>query len=123
VYQLLDTWQPQLGFMPNWEFHGPVEDLPDTVHDTMIQVITLALSNIERHAEASGAAVVISVSVDAAQLVITDNGVGAGTDPHGHNIDQMSNLASGLGGDLEWGSPPGGGTQLTMSVPYTAEAS
>ena len=60
---------------------------------------------------------------DAAQLVITDNGVGAGTDPHGHNIDQMSNLASGLGGDLEWGSPPGGGTQLTMSVPYTAEAS
>jgi nitrate/nitrite-specific signal transduction histidine kinase len=122
VYDLLNGLQPQLGFMPDWVFRGPVEDLPDRVQDAMIQVITLAMSNVERHAHASGAVVEIRVSVDSTQLIISDNGTGAGTDPHGHNIDVMNNLAGQFGGDLEWGSPPGGGTQLTWSVPQTAQA-
>jgi two-component system sensor histidine kinase DesK len=116
---LLTQWQNQLGFRPAYRFDGPVESLPPKVIDNMTQTITLALSNIERHAHATKTLIEITVAEDASRLMIADNGVGAGSDPQGRGVRRIRALAAALGGRVEFLETSGGGTQIDWTVPVS----
>jgi signal transduction histidine kinase len=121
IDQLTQDWQNRLGFRPTYAFNGPVEYLPQPVLDAMVQVITIAFGNMERHAHASRGLIQISVAVDSSRLVVADNGVGAGVNPQGRGVDQITQLAANFGGTCLFQVPSGGGTEINWTIPVAAE--
>ena len=84
----------------------------------LLRIVREALSNIERHAQASAASV--SISVDAFQSVtvrIEDNGRGfdpGHTPTHHFGVNIMNDRAMILAGRLDIASTPGEGTRITL---------
>lgn len=117
----MDEWQNQLGYRPTYQFHGPVENLPANVLEAMHDTLIHALQNMQRHAHASGAFISVTVAEVGTQLVIADNGGGAGNDPQGRGIDKMRANATNFGGQMLFTEPPGGGTQIVWTVPVLAQ--
>jgi two-component system, NarL family, sensor histidine kinase YdfH len=97
--------------------------LPDSVKETLLRTVSEALTNIARHAQASEAAVVLSLSnIEAPVLMleIKDNGIGFNpqTIPSGHygllGIRERIRL---IDGQLTLDSAPQKGTILTIEIP------
>ena len=97
--------------------------LPDTVKETVLRTVSESLTNIARHAQASEAAVVLSLSKIEAhtlRLEIKDNGLGFDPQniPSGHygilGIRERIRLS---GGQLTLDSAPGKGTIITIEIP------
>jgi signal transduction histidine kinase len=78
-----------------------------------------AVSNAVRHARASRIGVELSGTAGHLILQVEDNGVGlpADRDAGGLGLRTMASRARTVGGDLEVGSVPGGGTRVTCRVP------
>lgn len=96
--------------------------LPDTVKETILRTVSEALTNIARHAQASEAAVTLTVKEQTLTISIHDNGIGFDPQniPSGHygllGIRERIRLISG---QLTLNSAPGKGTILTFHVPIT----
>lgn len=108
--------------------------LPDTVKETILRTVSESLTNIARHAQATEAAVALSVNqslsgadsgeVEAPALTVTikDNGLGfdPGNIPSGHygllGVRERIRL---IGGQLTLDSAPGKGTILIVEIPIT----
>jgi NarL family two-component system sensor histidine kinase YdfH len=106
--------------------------LPDSVKETILRTVSESLTNIARHAQASEAAVKLSVkpslsNIEAQSLVleIKDNGLGFNpqTIPSGHygllGIRERIRLT---GGQLTLNTTPGQGTILTIEIPFKVES-
>jgi len=96
--------------------------LPDTVKETILRTVSEALTNIARHAQASEAAVKLSVKENQLEIEIKDNGLGF--DPH--NIPSGHYGLLGLrerirltGGSLTLDTAPQKGTILTIEIPLS----
>jgi signal transduction histidine kinase len=79
------------------------------------------LTNVARHARAQRVAVKLIMTPAYVQLTIEDDGVGfdparAPSDRHG--LIGMQERSRLLGGTLELGSDPGGGTRVQVIVPF-----
>lgn len=90
----------------------------------VLQIVREALSNMVRHARARKAAVSLSCGAgDEVSVVIEDDGVGLGEPPadawQHHGLAIMRERARGLGGRLEIGPRPGGGTRVSLSFAAT----
>jgi signal transduction histidine kinase len=80
-------------------------------------VVTEALTNIAKHAEAAQAWVRIVRTSDTLRIVVTDDGRG-GADPDlGTGLRGLIDRVSGVDGELSVVSPAGGPTTLTVEVP------
>ncbi len=111
-----------LGFDPSVVFAGPVDTLAtDEIRENVLAVVREALSNVARHAQASG--VRLEVQADAKQLRVSirDNGVGIHGAGTGNGMRNMSERASALGGRCEIITPEGGGTRIDWSVPLASD--
>jgi len=121
VLTLLEELKPVVGFGVHASFEGPVDTaVPDIVCENLLATIREAITNIGRHAQATQAAVTISVDDGQCQLQVVDDGCG---------IDQSQSRTGGLGlgnlrrraeklqGSFEVESPEDGGTILTWQVP------
>jgi signal transduction histidine kinase len=109
-----------LGFAPTLRLAGRLDqDVPDEVGDQLLTALREALSNAARHSGAN--AVDIRVSA-AAELVLTvrDNGSGIKDTVRRSGLANLEQRAAKLGGSLQVGAPPGGGTELEWRVPLTA---
>lgn len=85
----------------------------------VLQIVREALSNMARHSNASQAAVTLSCEDgDGVRVCIEDDGVGLGGPPadawQHHGLTIMRERARGLGGTLEIGARPGGGTCVLL---------
>ena len=95
--------------------------LLDEEKQTVIyRVAQEALANAGRHANARSVALALDVEGQAAELRISDDGVGF--DPvasrgDGLGLDGMAERARLVGGELDLRSSPGSGTELTLRVP------
>jgi signal transduction histidine kinase len=95
---------------------------PD-VMSTVLRVLQEALANIERHADATGARVLLRVIDDDLELEISDDGRGIETTaPHapgdGHfGLWLMRERARSLGGTAEVVTQANGGTVVTLRLP------
>ncbi|AVH54731.1 MULTISPECIES: sensor histidine kinase [Streptomyces] len=113
---------PVLGFAPSVRMEGLVDtDVPQDVADQVIAVLSEALTNIARHAQASRADVVLTADSPQVRLTVTDNGVGIAPDGRRSGLHNMAERAEQLGGALELSSPHEGGTTMVWWVPVPAE--
>ncbi|MFI6408666.1 GAF domain-containing protein [Streptomyces sp. NPDC050548] len=109
---------PALGFTPSLLMEGLLDtDVPHTMADEVVAVLSEALSNIARHAHASSAEIALVVRKERLTLTITDNGVGIGDGGHRSGLRNLSERARNLGGELTLAAPPESGTLLRWGVP------
>lgn len=79
-----------------------------------------ALTNIQRHAQASQAWLVLTMDDGHVTLVVSDDGIGLQPDAHesGFGLRGLQERASQLGGEFHVDAArPGGGTQVHFSLP------
>jgi signal transduction histidine kinase len=95
----------------------------------LYRVAQEGLTNVQKHAQAQQAALVLRFTADAAILDLTDDGrgfavaaPGTGEHPGGYGLQSMRERLEWVGGVLTISSAPGAGTWLQASVPRSAAA-
>ena len=98
---------------------APAERLPDDLEPTVFYIVSEALTNVVKHAQASKAEVRIAVEGDALRFEITDDGCGGADPTAGSGILGLRDRAEAAGGTLFVVSPPGKGTVVTAQLPLS----
>jgi signal transduction histidine kinase len=97
--------------------------LPSHVEVAAYYVVSEALTNAAKHANAS----VVHVELDAGdtivRLAIRDDGLGGADLSRGSGLVGLSDRVEALGGTLQVTSPPGGGTRLVIDIPLDGRGS
>jgi signal transduction histidine kinase len=90
--------------------------LPDQVELGAYYIVSEALANVAKHANAE--TVVVSVEADRGvlSLSVRDDGAG-GANPNGSGLTGLRQRAEALGGTLNLTSPPGHGTRVDVRLP------
>jgi signal transduction histidine kinase len=101
--------------------------LPAGVDLTAYRIVQEALTNVVRHAPGATATVRVSIAGGGVRIRVTDTGPAttaemAGAVAAGHGIVGMRERAAIFGGTLDAGPLPGGGFQVTASLPVQALA-
>jgi signal transduction histidine kinase len=97
-----------------------VERLPPTVEATAYFIISEALTNVVKHAHATGAGVMARVERGELRVVIRDDGVGGARSGHGTGLGGLEDRVSALDGRLVLESSPGEGTRVCVVLPVPA---
>jgi signal transduction histidine kinase len=108
-----------LGVEPHVLLDGPLDTgLSDRVGAELLATLREALSNVARHARATKVEVLIVLEGELCLRVI-DDGVGPPAEdaPRGKGLNNMAARAAALGGQMELGAAPSGGTVLEWRVP------
>ena len=79
-----------------------------------------ALTNVVRHAGATTAVVAVERLGDELLVTVDDDGAGVRGSPEGSGILGMRERAALLGGSVEVGASPRGGTRVTARLPWGA---
>src|ERR1700722_562022 len=93
--------------------------LPDRVELGAYYIVSEALANVAKHANAQMVMVSVEARWGVLSLSIRDDGVG-GADPDGSGLAGLRERAEALGGTLTLTSPPGRGTWVEVRLPGTA---
>lgn len=101
---------------------GARRALIDTAAEEVRRIAEEALRNVVRHAKARSARLVLAYRADGLAMTIRDDGIGlhpaAGADRDGHfGCAGMRERAQQLGGRLDIGNAPEGGTRVELFVP------
>jgi signal transduction histidine kinase len=99
--------------------------LPLPMSHQIYQIVKEALTNIQKHAEASRVIVKASVSADRITLELGDDGKGFNPQtPHsGFGLRGMQERVELLGGQLQIHTTPNRGTLIQVAIPYDSTAS
>lgn len=96
--------------------------LPSALASQLLAIAREGLSNVERHAAASHAAIHLAISDHAACLTITDDGRGfnveAPRDGRHHGLGNMQERATAMRGRLVVTSSAGQGTRVVAEIPW-----
>ncbi|MEU4689955.1 GAF domain-containing protein [Actinoplanes sp. NPDC023714] len=107
------------GFDPVVRTSGPVDSaVPEEIAADLLAVLSEALSNVGRHAQATRVTVTVTATGGAVTLTVQDDG--RGTDPAAARggLVNMAARAEDRGGRFEIRTPPSGpGTELVWQVP------
>jgi two-component system, NarL family, sensor histidine kinase DevS len=106
-----------LGFVPTMTYTGSTELLPGPAVDHLLAVLTEALSNAARHAEATEVHVTLSCEPDRITLLVADNGRGIGREQRSSGLANMRQRAERLGGTFGCRDNDPRGTVLEWMVP------
>ena len=87
----------------------------------LYRVAQEALTNVQRHAQASQASLTMDLSAEALTLRVGDNGIGLpdGADQNGFGLRGMRERIIQLGGSIELRSASGDGTTVLIQLPNT----
>jgi signal transduction histidine kinase len=91
--------------------------LPPPIEAAAYFVVSEALSNVAKHAQAASCDVTGWVERDRLVITITDDGVGGAQAGAGTGLTGLVTRLDALGGTLDIDSPPGGPTRLRMECP------
>ena len=97
--------------------------LPAQVEVAAYYVVSEALTNAAKHANASVAHVDVEASDGVLQLSIRDDGAGGADPSRGSGLIGLTDRVEALGGTIEVVSPPGEGTSLLVTLPVEASSS
>jgi signal transduction histidine kinase len=103
---------------------GASGPLPEEAGQHLEQILREALSNTARHAGACRVGVSLTFAPDELDLVVADDGCGAGSaagDREGQGLRNMRERARRLGGRLVVEPADGGGTRVTLAVPLDSD--
>jgi NarL family two-component system sensor histidine kinase YdfH len=99
---------------------GSIPPLPDALREQIVRIVSEALTNIARHAQAHHAWVKLDCEGDQLEIIVRDDG--RGFEPNGsesghYGLLGMRERARLAGGTLAVDSAPGQGTALRLHVP------
>lgn len=97
--------------------------LPEQVEVAAYYVISEALTNASKHAQASRVVVSLRVVEDRLLLTICDDGVGGADQSRGSGLIGLRDRVEALGGNIDVDSPAGGGTQINVEIPVSGDQS
>ncbi|NUT34347.1 MAG: GAF domain-containing protein [Hamadaea sp.] len=105
-----------LGFRPTLRVDGPIDSaVPVHLHGDVLAVVTEALSNVVRHAQADAVEIAVAAQGGLLTVAVYDNGRGGAQESSG--LANARERARQHGGDLELTSPVGDGTRIVWSIP------
>jgi PAS domain S-box-containing protein len=90
--------------------------LPSAVEATAYFVVAEALTNVAKHAGATGATVLAHVEAGTLQVRVRDDGAG-GARPEGSGLVGLADRLAALDGQFRIESPAGGGTLVAADIP------
>jgi signal transduction histidine kinase len=90
---------------------------PPVIEAVAYFVVSEALANIAKHAQASQAEVFVQRGGGRLQVIISDDGVGGADPAGGTGLAGLAKRASSVDGTFEIASPPGGPTLITVDLP------
>lgn len=93
--------------------------LPEPVEVGAYYVVSEALANAAKHAQASVVHVEVRVLDGALSLSVRDDGVGGADPRRGSGLVGLSDRVQALRGSFSVTSPPGQGTTMTVAIPIT----
>jgi signal transduction histidine kinase len=96
--------------------------LPEPVEVAVYYVVSEALANAAKHAQASHVAVSLASGDGALLLSIRDDGIGGAEPWRGSGLVGLSDRVAALGGTIRLESRPGEGTHITAELPLELEA-
>ncbi|MCX4666155.1 sensor histidine kinase [Streptomyces sp. NBC_01381] len=113
------------GLTVRFHAEGTPVPLPDRVGSALLRIAQGALANVREHAEATTAALTLTLLDDQVVLDVADDGRGftpsveqdRRTGVRGHGLPAIRARAGQLGGTLTIESAPGEGTVLSVSIP------
>jgi signal transduction histidine kinase len=94
--------------------------LPEPLEVAAYYVVSEALTNAVKHAQASAAHVELEARDAIVRLAIRDDGVGGADPRQGSGLVGLSDRIDALGGSLQVTSPAGSGTTLLIEIPVQA---
>jgi signal transduction histidine kinase len=94
-----------------------VDRLPEPVEVGVYYVVSEALTNVIKHAQASFVQVDLATDDAVIRLLVQDDGVGGADPVHGSGLVGLKDRVHALGGRIEITSPTGGGTTLQVILP------
>jgi signal transduction histidine kinase len=91
--------------------------LPEPVEVAAYYVVSEALTNAAKHAQASVVNIELDTHDATLQLTIRDDGIGGANLSHGSGLVGLGDRIDALGGRLQVTSPAGNGTTLLIEIP------
>jgi len=89
---------------------------PASIEATAYFIVSEALTNVAKHAEATSAEVALEEEDGRLRIEISDDGRG-GADPRGAGLRGLADRAAAVDGSFAVQSPPGGGTRIVTELP------
>jgi signal transduction histidine kinase len=103
----------------HFDFAVP-DRLPDQVEITIYYVVSEAVTNVLKHANAFNVHVRLALDGDLVRLSIRDDGTGGADPRRGSGLVGLIDRVGALGGTMTLHSPPGEGTTLVADIPLEA---
>jgi GAF domain-containing protein len=91
--------------------------LPPAIEVAAYYVVSEALANAAKHAQAARIEVSLALRDNVLRLAIRDDGVGGADPVGGSGLVGMTDRLEALGGSIRVESPPGEGTHITAALP------
>ncbi len=93
------------------------ERFPEHIEATAYYIVSESLTNVTKHAEATGATVIVRRDGDVVRCEVSDDGRGGADQTKGTGILGLRDRAEAAGGTLTVVSPPGRGTVVSAVLP------
>jgi PAS domain S-box-containing protein len=97
--------------------HGE-ERLPPSVEAAAYYVISEALANVAKYAEATNVRISVGRENGSACVLVADDGIGGADPADGSGLRGLADRIAALNGTLEVESPPGAGTIIRAEIPF-----
>ena len=97
-------------------------DLPPPVEIAAYFVVSEALTNVAKYAQASAATVTVRQADGVVRLEIADDGAGGADPSRGSGLNGLADRVAALDGTITVDSPPGAGTRVRVEIPYAPQA-
>jgi PAS domain S-box-containing protein len=95
----------------------PDERLPHSAEVAAYYLVSEALTNVAKYAEATAATVAVACDAGHVTVEVRDDGVGGADASGGSGLRGLADRISALGGTLVVDSPPGSGTTVRAEIP------
>jgi signal transduction histidine kinase len=96
-----------------------IERLPEPAEVAAYYVVSEALTNATRYAQASAVRVDTEASGGMLRVCVRDDGVGGADPKQGSGLTGLKDRIEALGGTFSVHSPPGGGTTVSCELPVS----
>jgi signal transduction histidine kinase len=93
--------------------------LPERAEVAVYYFVSEALTNVAKHAHASGVEIDLEAAESVVRVAVIDDGVGGAHPQRGSGLTGLRDRIESLGGSFEVNSPEWGGTQLIIEIPLT----
>jgi two-component system sensor histidine kinase DevS len=122
IAAVLDEQREALGFAPDLEVVGDIDDISQDAAHHVVAIVREALANVAKHAHATMVEVRVEARDDDLVLRVVDNGIGINpaTRGGGNGLTNMAQRARSLDAELDVLPAPGGGTVVSGRIPRSS---